>query len=926
MDTLIPSEWLEAIPFFFSSMLVKSAIILGVAGVIAFALRFSSASLRHMVLTSAMACILILPFAFLLLPQLQLPLLPAIERVLPQTTSEAPADSPVVNTEAAYSGSSHTFVMVSPDNDVHISVTIPEIEMPPVVADIDIPTVVEIGDFEVSVDVSPVVAPAPAPPSATSPVTSATSAPAMGAASTGLLTTIKSIPWQLALLGVWFTGTLFVLVRLLLAHAGVRLLVRRSDVVDDLDWQYDLDRYARYLGIKQDIKVRHSRLSSVPMIVGCARPVLILPDDHLRWTAERRRIVLLHELAHVKRRDCLTQMIAEVACAFVWFNPMVWLASRQLRIEREIACDDIVLMSGTRASTYAETILETIKTIRQAEWSPVASIAMARKSDLEGRLIAILDPDIRRTRLNKATSSIAVGLIAVMALPVAMAVPVRSAQEAPLPPSDVEDEFEAKVVQSSTWSSDSGAAKWSSNENQSFTFDFQDKRFSENDVAERALSIERAKGSQNWNVSRSSYKDTRESLDKISLERISLDTLSVAQLIKLRRYGVDSRYIAELQELGYDKLAVEELIDLAKYGVDPDYIRELDSGGFARLSVNDLIKFSKYGVDGDLVAGLRAHGYNVSSDEVVELSKFGIDEDDIADYAAAGLANLPVDDLIQMSKYGVDPSDIVEYQRAGYDNLSFDDLIDLSKYGIDADEIAGFSKLGYSSLSVKELIDLSKFGVDADDVAGFVAVGYTDLSVDELVNLSRYGVDSDEIAEMSVIGYDDLTVQDMISLSKYGVDADDIQELTRAGKKFTVEELIDLSKFGVDGDEIAELAAAGYSNLSTDDLVDIARYGVDADEIAEFSQYGYTNLSIDEIVDITKYGVDPELVVALEKLGHKNVPVKQLIKMTKYGIDADYVCELAETEIKLSIDDVIDLGKHGVSAEYIRAMKSDDNN
>ena len=76
------------------------------------------------------------------------------------------------------------------------------------------------------------------------------------------------------------------------------------------------------------------------------------------WPTDRRRDVLLHELAHVKRLDCLTQALAQVACALYWFNPRHGSRARRMRVERERACDDLVLGAGTRASDYAGHLLE----------------------------------------------------------------------------------------------------------------------------------------------------------------------------------------------------------------------------------------------------------------------------------------------------------------------------------------------------------------------------------------------------------------------------------------------------------------------------------------------------------------------------------------------------------------------------------------
>jgi beta-lactamase regulating signal transducer with metallopeptidase domain len=64
---------------------------------------------------------------------------------------------------------------------------------------------------------------------------------------------------------------------------------------------------------------------------------VLLPAEAERWSEEQRRLVLLHELTHVTRRDCLTQMLAQVACAFYWFNPFIWSAARLLRVERSLA-------------------------------------------------------------------------------------------------------------------------------------------------------------------------------------------------------------------------------------------------------------------------------------------------------------------------------------------------------------------------------------------------------------------------------------------------------------------------------------------------------------------------------------------------------------------------------------------------------------
>ncbi len=114
----------------------------------------------------------------------------------------------------------------------------------------------------------------------------------------------------------------------------------------------------------------------------------------------RARIVLCHELAHVERFDVLTNLIADLACLLYWFNPLVWMATRALRYERERACDDYVLACGEKPSVYASALLELSERLGAGKYSSPA-IAMAHQPRLERRLLAILASDISRSQISR---------------------------------------------------------------------------------------------------------------------------------------------------------------------------------------------------------------------------------------------------------------------------------------------------------------------------------------------------------------------------------------------------------------------------------------------------------------------------------------------------------------------------------------------
>jgi hypothetical protein len=156
-----------------------------------------------------------------------------------------------------------------------------------------------------------------------------------------------------------------------------------------------------------------------------------LPEEADDWPEDRRRAVLLHELAHVRRRDVLTQWLGLAACAAYWFNPLAWWASSRLRAEREQACDDLVLEAGERPCDYAAQLLGVARSLRPVRALAPAALAMARPSGLETRLRSILD--VRRQRRGPGRW-LAVGcLTAVLAVAATLAAVQLVAKEPPRP-------------------------------------------------------------------------------------------------------------------------------------------------------------------------------------------------------------------------------------------------------------------------------------------------------------------------------------------------------------------------------------------------------------------------------------------------------------------------------------------------------------
>lgn len=213
-------------------------------------------------------------------------------------------------------------------------------------------------------------------------------------------------------------------------YVSVRRTASRAREVTDPEWIEILRDVAWEMDVNRPIRLLRSASSPMPMTWGAWRASILVPAAADAWSDERRRAVLRHEVAHVARRDCLTQAAAAAVCVAYWFHPVTWYAARQLRVERELACDDLVLGAGTGAHAYAGHLLEIARSFRAPLLVTPGAVSMARPSQLEGRLLAVLDPERSRRPLRRtAVAGAAVAVLAAV-LPLAALGPARSAEAA----------------------------------------------------------------------------------------------------------------------------------------------------------------------------------------------------------------------------------------------------------------------------------------------------------------------------------------------------------------------------------------------------------------------------------------------------------------------------------------------------------------
>ena len=238
-----------------------------------------------------------------------------------------------------------------------------------------------------------------------------------------LLVAVSTLSGLSLLLVAWGAVVVAILVVLAWAGLSVRRIVRNARPLDSSDWKTPLFEIADRIGLDEAPRLLQSSAAKMPFACGILTPTIVLPAESESWTLDRRRAVLLHELAHVRRHDLLGHTLGRLVCAVYWFHPLVWTAAKQLRSESERACDDLVLACGTRATDYAEHLLDIVTSVR-GDSTPLVALAMARRKEFEGRMLAILDPHLRRSTPSRRQSTALITALALVSVTVGAVAPV----------------------------------------------------------------------------------------------------------------------------------------------------------------------------------------------------------------------------------------------------------------------------------------------------------------------------------------------------------------------------------------------------------------------------------------------------------------------------------------------------------------------
>jgi beta-lactamase regulating signal transducer with metallopeptidase domain len=223
-----------------------------------------------------------------------------------------------------------------------------------------------------------------------------------------------------AVVMLWFVGAAINLGGLLIGFRRLHRTAARATIVHDGPWADAARVLSGHFGLRRPVRLLQSDQPAVLVTWGLLTPKVLLPIDAMSWDADRIRVVLAHELAHVQRHDWIIQIGSELLRIVCWFNPLVWLASSRLRLESERACDDAVVNLGVNGRDYATHLLELARQFGRARQIFPAVAIVPRPSSLERRVTAMLNAHLSRRPVSRTVRLVTLMALLAVAVPIAL--------------------------------------------------------------------------------------------------------------------------------------------------------------------------------------------------------------------------------------------------------------------------------------------------------------------------------------------------------------------------------------------------------------------------------------------------------------------------------------------------------------------------
>jgi hypothetical protein len=757
------------------------------------------------------------------------------------------------------------------------------------------------------------------------------------------------------LLGVYLAGVLLLLAKVAAEQLVVRRFARRAAPVARAEWNVLLCSVAAALRVRRPVVLLRSEAPTMPFTWGVVRPFILIPTGADEWPAARRQAVLLHEMAHVARHDCLTQTLAAIACALYWPHPGVWWAARRLRVEQELACDDQVLTRGIPARDYAGHLLAVARARRVAPLAALGSY-MAAPSHLEVRMRAAID----RTRARAAPGKRAAVLSALLTAALLLPLSVIRADGAKEEPYDAAGAPRAGESAAPLRTSPEGAGLHGGGD----TADGEMAEYGA-DAAAAAQASSQASLGGIWNIRLTGA-------DEVSEMREAHGDVPLMHVL-LREPGFNTFYLplTSLEGLSAEQVASTGAVRFRlrkdagtftfvgdfrggsgtgrfEFTPDPAFADALARRGLARPTPEQQLSLARHDVGLDLLDELAAHGYAQPTTEVLDrVGRSGVDVEYIREMAELGYRLGTVEELIRLSNRGVN-SLIRELASLGYRGLAPADLLRMRNSGVNLDFVQRMNERAGRRLTPAELVELRNRGGEGAPAEGPApadarapAEGPTASSSTPLEGRWVIHRAQGASADLELFWTDTTNWRRWIPTAElHGVSAGTIAAQGVVPVSFRIEQDAGIFEFngtfrngGGSGEfrfrpnrqfasTLRSLGVEGVGSVTDHHLKNFAWGDISAAEIREFRALGLWPLTFDDARRLAIYGATPDYVRGMHSAGVSDATtVSALVRMRISGVTTGYARDLAALGYGgLSERELVQLWRGRVTPEFVRSV------
>ncbi|HEY2467329.1 MAG TPA: M56 family metallopeptidase [Terracidiphilus sp.] len=673
------------------------------------------------------------------------------------------------------------------------------------------------------------------------------------------------------------------------------------------------------LVVRFEQRLRDSRTSRAPQLLvsdevisplaaGFLDPVVILPQILLEEIAEPELdYVLVHELAHVARRDDWTNLMGRLASAVFVFHPVAAWVLRRIQREREIACDDWVVAATGSAVHYALTLGRVAEFCSARRQELLATEMAHRSSNISARIEILLRPRFHFSpdaSVPRVSFCVAAGLV-LFSLGVRTPGWIAFAKDSTVAVADHQADPQSPIsaarIAFAPEASPHAATlspvyRAQSSAPPSATLADPDKTWRHGWRLTR-------RDSSSSKVELSLISRNDDGNDRMNTEDVPLSSLAGFSLSVLNHDGpvkfeyvrdsgrivcegrvaggrasgpftvvLNPSFVSALEKMGYVAPQEDEAFSLVTSDVTLGYAQAVRDTGLTS-SLSDLINLRDHGVSSDYVRAVRQEGFtNLSASEISELRDHGVNPNYLKAIKAAG-PDLSIEAIDRLYDHGVKP-DYYKSMKTTAPQLSIEQIDSLFDHGVEPDSYKGFASVD-PKLSIEQIDSLRDHGVKPEYYRRMRSAA-PNLSIEEIDGLFDHGVEPDSYKGFASVD-PKLSIEQIDSLHDHGVKPEYYRSMRSVDPKLSIEQIDSLFDHGVEPDSYKGFAAVD-PKLSNEEINRLRDHGVEPEYLQELRALP-DGFSIADISDLRDHGITAKYIRNLHDMGMKSLTAAQLVRL-----------------------------------------------